>query len=89
MPLRSGHGLFRRSLEPNTEIRAGEHPRPRLSATLVSGRGTVSWPLAWTGFTLERTRALGTNAWEAAPGVTNNAVSLDEAEGPWYFRLWR
>ena len=74
--------------EPDTMIRTGEHPRPALTVLRAGDGIQVSWPAVWTGYTLERTRALGTS-WASVPGVTNNAVTLPTNDAPWYFRLRR
>ena len=74
--------------EPDTTIRAGEHPRPALTVLREGDGIRVSWPAVWTGYTLERTRALGTS-WTPVPGVTNNVVTLPTNDAPWYFRLRR
>ena len=74
--------------EPDTAIRVGEHPAPRLSVAREQSEVRVSRPTVWTGYTLESTRALG-GGWAPVPGVTNNAVALPVADAPWYFRLRR
>jgi hypothetical protein len=75
--------------EPNTEIRAGQYAQPRLRVVSAGGKVTVSWPTAWTGCALERTRNVGQPAWAPAPGVTNNSAMFETGDAPWYFRLKR
>jgi hypothetical protein len=60
---------------------------PRLSASVVEGFVTVSWPAGITGYSLEASTTLG-NDWAPVLGVFNNSVTLPiESSGREFFRL--
>lgn len=75
--------------EPDTALRAGERPRPGLTAgrDAAADQVVVAWHPNWTGWVLERARAPAGAPWEPAPGVTNNMLRLPTGDGPWFFRL--
>jgi len=75
--------------DPDTEIAAGEEPRPRLRVELSSKQARLFWNTAFAGYTLEHTPRLDSPAWIPVPGVQANSVTLDLAEAKGFFRLRR
>ncbi|MBM3878858.1 MAG: hypothetical protein FJ387_03955 [Verrucomicrobia bacterium] len=75
--------------DPDTEIAAGEEPRPRLRVELLAKQARLFWNTAFTGYTLEQTPRLDSPAWIPVPGVEANGVTLDLAEAKGFFRLRR
>ncbi|MBM3881911.1 MAG: hypothetical protein FJ387_19665 [Verrucomicrobia bacterium] len=75
--------------DPDTEIAAGEEPRPRLRVELLAEQARLFWSTAFTGYSLEQTPRLDSPAWIPVPGVQANSVTLDLAEAKGFFRLRR
>ncbi|MBM3883948.1 MAG: hypothetical protein FJ387_30300 [Verrucomicrobia bacterium] len=75
--------------DPDTEIAAGEEPRPRLRVELLAKQARLFWNTAFGGYTLEQTPRLDSPAWIPVPGVQANSVTLDLAEAKGFFRLRR
>ncbi|MCZ7636581.1 MAG: hypothetical protein M5U12_11495 [Verrucomicrobia bacterium] len=75
--------------EPEKAIQAGEPARPELATRREGEEIVLSWATVWTGYTLERSPALGQPTWEAVPGVSANAIRLPRSDAPAFFRLRR
>jgi hypothetical protein len=59
---------------------------PALSISAVGGSVTISWPSAFTGFTLENTDSLTAPSWSTVNGVANNSVTITIGAGNKFYR---
>ena len=73
--------------DPTTPVGGGA--APTLKVTQAGGSLTLSWPIASSGFTLQKASSLSAPiSWTAVTGVANNSVSLTTSgSSSQYFRL--
>ncbi len=62
--------------------------QPTLAVSKSGNSLTISWPVSFTGFTLQSASSLTPPVtWSAVPGVVNNSVTVNSASGNSFFRL--